>query len=426
MNNIMNKIHNVDARDIDSIINNKIIDVTITSPPYFDMKDYGVKNQIGFGQDYEEYLNDIELIFKKIFNITKKNGSLWIVINTFRSKGEIIPLPFDVSRRLQKVGWKFRDIIIWNKTKTVPWTKKGQSRGMIEYILFFIKNKTFKYNIDQVRDFESLKHWWVKYPERYSPKGKTPEEIWNYTIPTQGSWGNSHIRHFCPLPKDMIERMIMLTSDENDVILDPFAGSGSVLAQAAFMKRTFLGIELNVDYIKMFNKYISKSINDGLREYESNKKRTLVQNNFYEIILNLRALKYARTLRNSLIKNGVKDIKIINVVKCRNKPKLEKKIIKIHYDILIHDKIDLRKIKKIINKLISKYPLSTYGIEPEIVVIKKTPQFIKLIKNKRRYQYSNTNTHKYVKIFKPEEFNEITGIISSIKLDVDEKDYMGG
>ena len=63
-------IHKIDAREINFLITNPIVDVTITSPPYFEMKDYGYKEQIGYGQSYEDYLNDLKVVFENVFNIT--------------------------------------------------------------------------------------------------------------------------------------------------------------------------------------------------------------------------------------------------------------------------------------------------------------------------------------------------------------------
>ena len=69
----LNKIYNIDSRKLDKIVNKKIINVTITSPPYFDLKDYGSKNQIGFGQEYDEYLSYLTCVFKKVYDITKES-----------------------------------------------------------------------------------------------------------------------------------------------------------------------------------------------------------------------------------------------------------------------------------------------------------------------------------------------------------------
>ena len=76
-----------DARNLDEILTYKIVDVTITSPPYFDLKDYGHKNQIGFSQDYGEYLNNLEAVFEKVYNVTKDTGSPgWLLMYSGKTK----------------------------------------------------------------------------------------------------------------------------------------------------------------------------------------------------------------------------------------------------------------------------------------------------------------------------------------------------
>ena len=217
----MNKIYNVDSRNILDVLDEEIqIQTTITSPPYFDMKDYGVGDQIGFGQTYTDYLSDLKSIFSGILQKTKSDGTLWIIIDTFKRQNNVVLLPFDLARELQSVGWYLQDIIIWKKDKTVPWSAKGFSQRKFEYILFFSKSPRFKYNIDAVRlcDTSQLKEWWVNYPERYNPKGKALDELWEFPIPVQGSWGDKYVRHFCPLPKELVSRIIAISTDEEDVV----------------------------------------------------------------------------------------------------------------------------------------------------------------------------------------------------------------
>ena len=133
-------IYNVDARQIQDVLNNDVqIQTTITSPPYFDMKDYGVNGQIGFGQTYADYLNDLKKVFSGLLKRTKKDGTLWIIIDTFKRQNNVVLLPFDLARELQSVGWYLQDIIIWKKDKTVPWSAKGFSQRKFEYILRQLK-----------------------------------------------------------------------------------------------------------------------------------------------------------------------------------------------------------------------------------------------------------------------------------------------
>jgi len=422
MNNIFD-LHNADSRNIDKYIAEQIVDVTITSPPYFNLKDYGYKEQIGFGQKFERYLEDIEKVFSNVYNITKDTGSLWIIINTFKEGDKIIPLPFRVSDRLDTIGWKLQDIIIWSKDKTLPWTKKGQTKNKFEYILFFVKSKDFRYYSDRIRQYDTrhLKKWWIRYPERYNPKGKSSDEIWNYPIPTQGSWGNSYIKHFCPLPTDLIGNIIQLTTDEGDVVLDPFAGSGSVLAQAAYMQRKYIGFELNTDYMNMFENYLKKTRDAGFKNYMNLKQDKYQQHKFEKTILNLRALKYAKVMRNNLEKKQRDLLEAIYVNIDADIPKEPHKIIKVNYHILVKDKKDIPSLKQNIENQISIRPLSKFGIEPSIDYIFNKVEFINIIDNVENYTYTIKVTHRYKDVF--DNIIKDFKIISPIKVELDEKDF---
>ena len=128
----LNTIYNVDARRISEVFPEGLtIQTTISSPPYYDMKDYGVEGQVGFGQSYSDYLEDIASIFKQVLDRTADDGTLWIIVDTFKKGGNLVLLPFDIAEKLKKVGWLLQNIIIWKKDKTVPWASGGfvQRRG---------------------------------------------------------------------------------------------------------------------------------------------------------------------------------------------------------------------------------------------------------------------------------------------------------
>ena len=151
-----NIIYNSDSRRISSLISSEIkVQTTITSPPYYDMKDYGVEGQIGYGQTYEKYLEDLKIVFAQVYSITKNDGTLWIIIDTFKRNNAVVTLPFDLVSKLKDVGWLLQDIIIWKKDKTVPWSSSGFIQRKFEYILFFSKGNKFKSNKDKVRVYDT-------------------------------------------------------------------------------------------------------------------------------------------------------------------------------------------------------------------------------------------------------------------------------
>lgn len=412
----LDKVYNIDAREIlETIPSGVLVSTTITSPPYYDMKDYGSPNQIGFGQTYEEYLLDLKEIFKKIFEITKDTGTLWIVIDTFKRNNQVVSLPFDLANKLKEIGWLLQDVIIWKKDKTVPWSNNGFMQRKFEYILFLSKSTKFKSNRDKVRVFDTaqLKKWWVKYPERYNPKGKALDEVWEFPIPIQGSWGEKYIRHFCPLPNDMVATMIQLSTDESDIVLDPFAGSGTVLSQSAYMKRNFIGFELNNEYIKMFNSYLKKTLISNRKQYEL-QNQNVGQDQFEKTILDLRSLKYAKSLLHNIQKeSNQKNFKIF--VEPLGMDKSKNKLIKVKYELC--GLLNTEPIKASLEELIKKKPFSKFGIVPVFKFSKAKPTIIS-----KYYSYTETNTYSYIK---DEKLKVSKGrILSNICVDIDENDYL--
>ncbi|HEV7378531.1 MAG TPA: site-specific DNA-methyltransferase [Dyadobacter sp.] len=411
---ISNKIFNSDARNLlDFIGDSTRIKSTITSPPYYDMKDYGSENQIGFGQSYDDYLEDLKIIFSDIFKITDDDGSLWIVIDSFKRDNQVITLPFDLSNKLKETGWLLQDIIIWKKDKTVPWSSNGFIQRKFEYILFFTKTKKFKYNKDRVRNFDTdqLKKWWVKYPERYNPKGKALDEIWEFPIPVQGSWGEKYIRHFCPLPKEMVATMIEISTDPNDLVLDPFAGSGSVLFQSTVMSRRYIGFELNESYIQMFNNYLQSNEKISKKEY-SKLQEINDQEGFRNRILNLRALKYARLLINDIEKEFRINLKVF--VKIISFSEQINTHLEVEYTI-IGGKEFYSNIVSHINVITKKAPLSKFGIKPTINIVNKIH-----LDESKHYKYTKSNSHSYSSL--PLD-SHLVKVISEICVNLNEKDY---
>ena len=409
----INRVYNYDSRKLAEVISNDIrIQTTITSPPYFDMKDYGVDDQIGYGQKYEDYLEDLKIIFAQVYERTKEDGTLWIVIDTFKRDNAVVTLPFDLVQKLKEIGWLLQEIIIWKKDKTIPWSSNGFMQRKFEYILFFSKRKIYKTNKDNVRVYDTaqLKRWWVKYPERYNPKGKALDEIWEFPIPVQGSWGNEYIRHFCPLPKEMVATMISISTDENDVVFDPFAGSGTVLSQSAYMNRNYLGIEINKHYIEMFENYLKLTMNDGLQEYLSI-NNTNDQKVFEKTILDLRALKYGRVLLNSIEKQLNNNTLKIYV----GRPRINK-ISKVEVEYILICGLSGEKVKEQTSKLISIPPLSKYGIIPSFKYMEHLEDVDEPI-----FLYSKTNSHSYMR--NKSIIDKSVKVISPICVDLHEKDY---
>ena len=299
------------------------VDLILTSPPYFDVKSYDkIESQIGYKQHYTDYLNDTADILQQCYQVSNEDATLWVIADTIQRNGILLPIPFDLNQKLIELSatsvpkqqtWILRDIIVWNRSKNLPWHTRGRLKHEFEYILFFSKNDKYKYHIDRIRIVSEYQKWWLTYPERYHPEGRPPSNIWEFAIPTRG-WGNSYQNHLCPFPFPLIERILNLSSDENDVILDPFAGSGSVIALAQQMGRQGIAIDISKNYKEKFHSEVVV----GAKKYWEERQKELEQideknRQFKEINTKLRKIKTGIRLTKQ-IRNQLKDNKCVYVI----------------------------------------------------------------------------------------------------------------
>ncbi|ELZ92826.1 modification methylase [Haloferax volcanii JCM 10717] len=319
-----------------------LVDTTVTSPPYADKKNYEADEdlQIGLGQEYDDYLEDLRDVYRQTYDITKDSGTMWVVVNTIKKDQRMVRIPFDIAdvcENLEGVerceecddrlvknretgelecercgwthdplenSWRLQEVVIWDKKRARPWSRKGQFRNVFEYILCFSKTTDFKFNLDNIRiaDPDEFKQWWVGYPERYNPRGKVPSNIWRMVTPTQGSWGDGNIDHPAPFPPEMVERIVNLTTDEDDVVFDPFAGSGTVLAQAEAMGRKPLGVELSDVYPEMYEDLRDDLMEDWQERMDAGDTLERRQELLEETICTLRQLNYPREMTRRIRK----------------------------------------------------------------------------------------------------------------------------
>jgi len=369
------------ARNIITIFKSRNIpkpSLIISSPPYFDLLDYdGLRKQIGYGQNnYNLYLNDVAQVFHTCYELTEENATFWLIVDTFKKKGELIALPFDIIRKLKEFdeSWVLKDIIIWDKHKNLPWNSKGKFKNQFEYILFFSKGKNYKFKIDMVREINDLKKWWLSYPERYNPQGKAPSNVWQFTIPIRG-WGNGNQNHFCPIPFPLAEKIISISTDFEDVVFDPFAGSGSALALASSMGRRAYGIDINMNYKKRF----LKEVIAGAKSYWEKRKTELEYNStaikeFSNTNRNLRKLKVATAIAKHI--NSISSSSFVYVL--LNKPGSKLDLLIIENGVKPISDISDDKLNSLITQ--SK-------VQPNLQIINEN-EIASRIKYRRLYSYS--------------------------------------
>ena len=246
--------------------------------------------------------------------------------------------------------------------RPLPWTHHGQFRDVTEQVYLFSKTEAFHFKSMDLRSPIPNSVWWRRYPERYSPDGAMPTNLWSIQIPTQGAW--SGIRtHFCPFPEELTYRMLSLTTDQGNVVLDPLAGVGSVPAMAEAMQRVGYGLELTPSYKLIYND-VAKSAGTFLAAIGDNDSRREV---FRKTIIELRLLKFARLLARQVAEVGL-PVLWARVEESNCGPRQEHQVVSANYELVMVDESDRDAVLEIARAATARSPLSKFGIDARIAV----------------------------------------------------------
>jgi DNA modification methylase len=267
----MNKIFSHSCESMPELADASIA-LTVTSPPYWNAIDYDIhatdKSQHyrtrayanGYS-DYTEYLDWLERIFAEVFRVTKPGGFCAIVIGTVLLDGKHYPVPFDVVSRLQSRGWEFHQDIIWHKctagvkragvTIQKPYPGYFYPNIMTEYILIFRKPGAPIY---QHRNAEEKTR--AAFPINRLFTMDIANNVWHIApVPPD------MLDHPCPFPEEIPYRLITVYSYPDDIVLDPFLGSGQTTKVARWLNRQFVGYETIAKYVELARRRLDEPLN---------------------------------------------------------------------------------------------------------------------------------------------------------------------
>lgn len=149
----LNTIHNMDCVEGMKKLPDKSIDMVITSPPYFNLRDYGVSGQIGNEDDVDEYIEALVRVFSEVHRILKDDGSCWVNIDDVYSNQSLLCIPDRFKVKMVENGWLCRNEIIWHKPNAMPSSAKSRFNSDYEKLFFFTKKKKYFF----VTQYEPLK-----------------------------------------------------------------------------------------------------------------------------------------------------------------------------------------------------------------------------------------------------------------------------
>jgi len=304
----INKIYNEPCLETLKNMDDKSIDCVITSPPYWQLRDYGYDGQWGLEPTFQEYLEHLWEMMNEIYRVLKDEGTCWINLgDSYNNSGWagnridkyndqpivasgtkagrggqkgypnkcLVLLPHRFAIGCIDKGWILRNDIIWAKRNGMPEPVTDRFTKKHEYIFFMTKSEKYYFNLDAIRDKHIHSNDKRNNGERhqydensksnnddkvganavsFNPLGKNPGSVSDFwDIQTKPSTS----KHYASYNMDLIKKPILAGCPEGGIIYDPFMGTGTTAIAAINSNRNFIGSEMSEEYIKICNNNIN-------------------------------------------------------------------------------------------------------------------------------------------------------------------------
>jgi len=227
------------------------VHLIITSPPYWQLKDYGNGKQIGFNDSYEDYINNLNLVWNECHRVLHKGCRLCINIgdqfarSVYYGRYKVIPIRTEIIKFCESAGFDYMGAIIWQKVTTCNTTGGATVMGSFPYP----RNGIIKLDYEFILIFRKYGD-----PPRVSKeikeKSRLSQEEWNQYF--SGHWnfpGEKQDKHLAMFPEELPRRLIKMFSFVGDIVLDPFLGSGTTSLASRNLDRNSIGYEINEEFL---------------------------------------------------------------------------------------------------------------------------------------------------------------------------------
>ena len=251
-------IVNGDSRQMSELATQSV-HLTVTSPPYWQLKDYGTDNQIGFNESYESYINQLNLVWQECHRVLCDGCRLCVNIgdqfarSVYYGRYKVIPIHSEIIRFCETIGFDFMGQIIWQKATTMNTTGGGSVMGSYPYP----RNGIVKLDSEYILLFKKQGTAPKPTPEQKAASVMTGEE-WNAYF--SGHWNFPGVRqdkHLAMFPEELPKRLIKMFSFVGETVLDPFLGSGTTSAAAKALGRNSTGYEINPEFMPIIRERLA-------------------------------------------------------------------------------------------------------------------------------------------------------------------------
>jgi site-specific DNA-methyltransferase (adenine-specific) len=237
-------------------VSDESVHLIITSPPYWQLKDYGNGSQIGFDDSYEDYINNLNIVWQGCYRALNKGCRLCVNIgdqfarSVYYGRYKVIPIRTEIIKFCETIGFDYMGAIIWQKVTTCNTTGGATIMGSFP----FPRNGIVKLDYEFIMIFK--KHGNTpKVSKEVKEKSKMTIDEWNQYF--AGHWnipGEKQDKHLAMFPEEVPKRLIKMFSFVDDTILDPFLGSGTTSLAARKLERNSVGYEVNPDFLPLIKR----------------------------------------------------------------------------------------------------------------------------------------------------------------------------
>lgn len=242
-----------------SQISDESVELIVTSPPYWQLKDYGSEYQIGFNQNYEDYINHLNLVWSECHRILQHGCRLCINIGdqfartVYYGRYKIVPIHSEIVRFCETIGFDYMGTIIWQKQTTMHTT--GGQRVMGSYP--YPRGGIVKVDYENILLFKKQGKA-VSVSKARREGSKLTEEEWNTYFSSHWNFsGAKQSEHIAVFPEELPKRLIKMFSFVGDTVCDPFMGSGTTALAAMKLGRNSIGYEINRDFRRYYHEKLT-------------------------------------------------------------------------------------------------------------------------------------------------------------------------
>ena len=246
------------------ILPDRSVRTVVTSPPYWSLRDYEADGQIGRDDALGDYVKSIAVTFDKVRRVLADDGTVWLNVGDTYTSGnrryrapdrknraramrvrpstpeglkpkDLIGVPWRLALALQDAGWWLRSEVIWHKPNAHPESVRDRPTKAHETVFLLSKRQDYYYDVDAVR----------------GPNDRRLRTVWDINTEPRRRADSGVEDHPAVMPMTLARRCVMITSEPGDVVLDPYAGSGTTLLAARDLGRRWVGIELNHAFVDL-------------------------------------------------------------------------------------------------------------------------------------------------------------------------------